>query len=221
MITASNISLRYGKRVLFDDVNVKFTSGNCYGVIGANGSGKSTLLKILSGEIDSTSGNVIMDQGARMAVLKQDHFEFDEFEMHNAPKSDFENYTKLIFALPTWYDGELQSDLDDFFEDFCKLDFSGKTVAIFGLGDQYGYGNFFIDGVGILGRQVLDAGGRLIGKWPTLGYDYITSKAELEKGWFCGLPIDEDNQHTLTTARLEKWTLQISNEFQLEVATSK
>lgn len=78
MITASNISLRYGKRVLFDDVNIKFTQGNCYGVIGANGAGKSTLLKILSGEIDPNTGSVALDQGKRMAVLKQNHFEFDE-----------------------------------------------------------------------------------------------------------------------------------------------
>jgi ATPase subunit of ABC transporter with duplicated ATPase domains len=79
MISVSNLSLRFGKRILFDDVSLKFTSGNCYGVIGANGAGKSTFLKILSGEIDSTTGQVALDPGARMAVLKQNHFEFDEF----------------------------------------------------------------------------------------------------------------------------------------------
>ncbi len=79
MISVSNLSLRYGKRTLFDDVNVKFTSGNCYGVIGANGAGKSTFLKIMSGEIDSTTGQISITPGARMAVLKQNHFEFDQF----------------------------------------------------------------------------------------------------------------------------------------------
>jgi len=79
MISVSNLSIQFGKKPLFQDVNIKFTPGNCYGVIGANGAGKSTFLKIISGNLDSTSGNVIMEPGERMAVLKQDHFEFDEF----------------------------------------------------------------------------------------------------------------------------------------------
>lgn len=79
MISVSNLSLRYGKRVLFDEVEIKFTPGNCYGIIGANGAGKSTFLKILSGEIDPTTGQVHMNPGARMSVLKQNHFEFDQY----------------------------------------------------------------------------------------------------------------------------------------------
>ncbi|MBO3697803.1 ABC-F family ATP-binding cassette domain-containing protein [Roseivirga sp. E12] len=78
MIAAQNISLAFGKRVLFDEVNIKFTGNNCYGVIGANGAGKSTFLKILSGDQDPNSGKVIIEPGKRMAVLKQNHFEFDE-----------------------------------------------------------------------------------------------------------------------------------------------
>ncbi|MGE0590460.1 MAG: ABC-F family ATP-binding cassette domain-containing protein [Cyclobacteriaceae bacterium] len=81
MIAANNLSLQFGKRVLFDQVNIKFTAGNCYGVIGANGAGKSTFLKILSGDIDPNSGHVAIDPGKRMAVLKQNHFEFDEFSV--------------------------------------------------------------------------------------------------------------------------------------------
>lgn len=81
MISVNNLSLQFGKRVLFDDVNLKFVNGNCYGVIGANGAGKSTFLKILSGDQDPTSGNVALEPGKRMAVLKQDHFEFDELEV--------------------------------------------------------------------------------------------------------------------------------------------
>jgi ATPase subunit of ABC transporter with duplicated ATPase domains len=77
MLTVSNLSLRFGKRVLFDEVNLKFVNSNCYGVIGANGAGKSTFLKILSGEIDPTSGSVSLNTGARMAVLTQNHYEFD------------------------------------------------------------------------------------------------------------------------------------------------
>lgn len=81
MISVDNLSLKFGKRTLFEDVNLKFTPGNCYGVIGANGAGKSTFLKILSGEIDSTSGAINITPGQRMAVLKQNHFEFDEVEV--------------------------------------------------------------------------------------------------------------------------------------------
>jgi len=81
MISTENISLQYGKRVLFDNVNIKFTGRNCYGIIGANGAGKSTFLKILSGDISPNSGSVQIEPGKRMAVLKQDHFEYDEFQV--------------------------------------------------------------------------------------------------------------------------------------------
>lgn len=81
MITVSNVSLRYGSRALFDEVNIKFTPGNCYGLIGANGAGKSTFLKILSGEIDSTTGEVSIGPGERMAVLKQNHYEYDDVQV--------------------------------------------------------------------------------------------------------------------------------------------
>ncbi len=81
MINVSNLSLRYGKRVLFEDVNIKFTEGNCYGIIGANGAGKSTFLKILSGEIDPTTGKVDISKGQRMSVLKQDHHKYDDVQV--------------------------------------------------------------------------------------------------------------------------------------------
>ncbi len=79
MLSVSNLSLRFGKRILFDEINLKFANGNCYGVIGANGAGKSTFLKILSGEIDPTTGHVLLQPDARMAVLSQNHFAFDNF----------------------------------------------------------------------------------------------------------------------------------------------
>ncbi|MFK7932032.1 MAG: ABC-F family ATP-binding cassette domain-containing protein [Saprospiraceae bacterium] len=81
MLAVNELGLQYGKRVLFDEVNLKFTRGNCYGVIGANGAGKSTFLKIISGEIDPNRGSVALEPGNRMAVLKQDHFEFEEKEV--------------------------------------------------------------------------------------------------------------------------------------------
>jgi len=84
MITVSNVTLQYGKRVLFDEVNLKFTPGNCYGIIGANGAGKSTFMKILSGEIEANRGQIDITPGQRMSVLKQNHFEFDEFTVMDA-----------------------------------------------------------------------------------------------------------------------------------------
>ena len=79
MLTVSNLSLQFGKRILFDDVNIMFTKGNCYGIIGANGAGKSTFLKILTGKQDPTTGHVSLEPGKRMSVLEQDHFAYDQY----------------------------------------------------------------------------------------------------------------------------------------------
>jgi ATPase subunit of ABC transporter with duplicated ATPase domains len=109
MLSVSNLSLRFGKRTLFEDVNLKFTEGNCYGVIGANGAGKSTFLKILTGEVDPNSGQVAITPGARMAVLKQDHFAYDDYsvletvmmgyeELYNIMKEKDALYAKADFS---------------------------------------------------------------------------------------------------------------------------
>ena len=78
MIQVSNVSLKFGKRVLFEDVNIKFTNGNCYGLIGANGSGKSTFLKLLSKELETTTGEITVTKGERISILKQDHYQYDD-----------------------------------------------------------------------------------------------------------------------------------------------
>ena len=83
MLQVNNVSLRFGKRVLFEDVNIKFTDGNCYGLIGANGAGKSTFLKILSKEIETTTGEVNIGKGERLSFLKQDHYMYDEESVIN------------------------------------------------------------------------------------------------------------------------------------------
>jgi ATPase subunit of ABC transporter with duplicated ATPase domains len=79
MITVTNLAIQFGKRVLYKDVNIKFTSGNIYGIIGANGAGKSTLLKAISGELEPNKGTVELGVGERLSVLSQDHFKYDEF----------------------------------------------------------------------------------------------------------------------------------------------
>jgi len=96
MISVKNVTLAFGKRVLFEDVNLNFTKGNCYGVIGANGAGKSTFLKILSGEIEPNKGNVEISRGERMAVLKQNQFQFDEATVLNTVLMGHENMWKVM-----------------------------------------------------------------------------------------------------------------------------
>lgn len=127
MITVTNVSLRYGGRKLFEDVNLKFTPGNCYGVIGANGAGKSTFLKILSGEIEANTGEVSVAPGVRISVLKQDHYQFDDFpvietvimgnpRLYEIMKEKDELYSKADF---TDEDGIKASELE---AEFAELD---------------------------------------------------------------------------------------------------
>src|ERR1700712_1398394 len=112
MLSVQNLSLRYGKRVLFEDVNIKFTEGNCYGLIGANGAGKSTFLKILSGEIDQTSGSVSMNPGERMSVLNQNQNAFDEYTvlqavmMGNKKLYDIMQEKDAIYLKPDFSDAD-------------------------------------------------------------------------------------------------------------------
>src|SRR6186997_3282836 len=110
MITVSNLSLRYGKRVLFEDVNLSFTMGNCYGIIGANGAGKSTFLKILSGEIEPNKGAVDITPGERLAVLKQNQFEFDEQTVTNTVLMGHAKLWKMMHERETIY---AKADFDE------------------------------------------------------------------------------------------------------------
>ena len=148
-------------------------------------------------------------------LIKSKNIEIDTYDIFSIKEPTLENYEYLILGVSTWYDGELQSDWESYFIDFEKIDFSGKKVAIFGLGDQLGYDETFLDGVGILGKVVLENNGELFGKWSTEGYHNEESVAELEEGFFCGLAIDEDNQDDLTNERVEEWVNQILGEFEI------
>ena len=125
MLSVSNLSVQFGKRILFDEVNTIFTQGNCYGIIGANGAGKSTFLKIISGEIDPTSGSVHLEKGKRMSVLSQNHFAFDEFPvlesvmMGNEPLYKLKKQLDEVYAKPDFSeeDGVLAGELGATFEE--------------------------------------------------------------------------------------------------------
>lgn len=140
--------------------------------------------------------------------------DIEVLEVSQVSSADFERYSFLILGLSTWYDGDLQSDWENYYDEFKTIDFTGKTVAIFGLGDQYGYGEYFIDGVGMLAEVVLENGGKVIGHWPIKGYDFSESKAEIEgEDLFYGLALDEDNQPELTQDRISDWLTILKTEF--------
>jgi len=150
MINVSNLTLRYGKRTLFEDVNLKFTQGNCYGIIGANGAGKSTFLKILSGEVDPTSGSVAFTPGERMAVLSQNHYAFDEFtvletvmmghkEMYAVMKEKDAIYLKEDF---TDADGERAGELENLFAEMDGWNAESNAATLLsnlGIKEEFHY----------------------------------------------------------------------------------
>ncbi len=127
MIQAVNVTLRLGKKALFEDVNIKFTEGNCYGLIGANGAGKSTFLKILSGQLEPTNGEVVITPGQRLSVLEQDHFKYDEFPvldtviMGNARLYEIMKEKEAIYAKEDFSDedGIRASELE---AEFAEMD---------------------------------------------------------------------------------------------------
>lgn len=150
MISTSGVTLQFGKRVLFKDVSIKFTPGNCYGVIGANGAGKSTFLKLLSGDIEPTKGSIDITPGERMSVLKQDHFAFDEYEvlrtviMGNQHLIDIMDEKDAIYAKPDFSDedgiraGELEAEFAELNGWDAESD-AAKLLNGLGIGEEYHY----------------------------------------------------------------------------------
>jgi len=138
MLSVSNISLRYGKRVLFEEVNLKFVPGNCYGVIGANGAGKSTFLKILSGDVDATTGQISMNPGARMSVLKQNHFEYDAYNvletvmMGNVKLMEVIREKDAVYAKPDFSeaDGLRAAELESLFAEMGGWDAESNAASL-------------------------------------------------------------------------------------------
>jgi len=129
---------------------------------------------------------------------------------------EFADYEQVILGIPTWDFGQIQSDWEEFWDDISAVDFSGKTVALFGLGDQFGYGDYFLDAMGMLHDVIVANGAVIIGHWSIEGYEFDASKALTPAGdHFVGLAIDDDQQEEMTAARLDRWCEQIHGEFGL------
>lgn len=162
------------------------------------------------------------DEGNTEGVAKliKGGFGGDMVDIHNisdVEPSDFEPYDHIIIGTSTWDDGQLQSDWEFFFEHIYGIDFSNKVVAFFGLGDQLGYGQFYLDAMGILHDAVAITGPKIVGRWPVSDeYEHEESKAlTVDREYFVGLALDQDTQKDLTADRVTKWVEQLKIEFGL------
>jgi flavodoxin I len=165
---------------------------------------------------DSDTGNT-----RKVAKMIRKLFDEDDIDLISITKveaADFDNYSAFIIGTPTLGEGELPENWDNFLPELDAMNFSGKTIALFGLGDQEEYAHEFVDGLGILYEKFESLGASFIGFWPLDGYQYDISRAELDDQ-FVGLVIDQDNQSELTSERVETWVSQIKPAL-LEAAAS-
>ena len=135
----------------------------------------------------------------------------EKFDIASDGVAKMNEFDKLIIGASTWGEGDLQDDWDDAWDEFSDLNFQGKTVALFGLGDQEDYAEFFLDAMGVIHDKVKENGATIVGNWPIDEYDFDESKA-VQDGEFVGLALDEDNQSDLTKERVAKWCEQIKGD---------
>lgn len=160
-----------------------------------------------------SSGGVTEGIAQKIAAsLNSKGFVVDVIDIAKASKGEIEKYDKLILGTSTWGMGDLQDDWEAFLPELEETDFSGKTVAFFGTGDQDTYADTFLDGMGILYEKIIDTHVNLVGGWPVDGYSYTDSKAVID-GEFVGLAIDDDNQQHLTKKRIDEWTEILTDQF--------
>lgn len=143
----------------------------------------------------------------------------DLLDIHNVKESDLSqmaDYDLLILGISTWDFGEIQEDWNAIWQQVPTVDLSGKTVALFGLGDQEGYGEWYLDAMGLLHDEIVKTGAHLIGYWPNdEQYEFEASKALTEDGqFFVGLALDEDSQYELSDERIATWVEQVLTEYQ-------
>lgn len=125
------------------------------------------------------------------------------------------DYDLIILGIPTWDYGELQEDWEEIWDDLDELPVAGKTFALFGLGDQVGYPEWFLDAMGYLHHKLVQHGARIVGYWPNDGYEFEQSKALTQsQDHFVGLALDDENQFSLSDDRIEKWCQQVLTEYE-------
>ena len=135
------------------------------------------------------------------------------FNIKDIPLSDIAHFDLVILGISTWDYGELQEDWESQWSDIANLDLSGKIIALYGMGDQIGYTDWFQDALGMLHEQVIAQDGFVIGFWPNKGYEFAESKALTDdNSQFVGLALDEDNQYQQSEARIALWCQQIQSE---------
>lgn len=137
-------------------------------------------------------------------------------DIHEVFKIDLpeviKKYDFIILGVPTWYDGEIQSEWANKIDDLGKVDLTGCKVAVYGLGDQQDWGEYFCDAIAGLAIKAQESGAIIIGHWPSHGYEFTDSKALIDENTFIGLTLDEDRQENLTENRIEVWLEQLKSE---------
>jgi flavodoxin II len=142
----------------------------------------------------------------------------DIYNIKEAGLSKVNDYDILIFGISTWDFGELQEDWGKLWDEVSELTVTNKIVAIFGLGDQDGYGEWFVDAIGMLHDEIQAQSPNFIGQWPIEGYQFTDSKAlTADKKHFLGLAIDEDTQYELSDERIDQWCLQVLEEIEAQL----
>ncbi len=149
---------------------------------------------------------------ARLIKAKMTENEVDLHNIADTVDNAMQNYDLIIIGSSTWGEGELQDDWEDYIDNLDNVNFSQKTVAMFGLGDQEDYCDNFLDAMGIIYKKIVQHGANVIGSWSTDGYDFDESMA-VNDGEFVGLALDEDNQSELSNERIDKWIEQITPYF--------
>ena len=159
--------------------------------------------------------------GGKIAQALRDYgYIVDMINVSEASVEVMQSYSFLILGIPTWDFGGIQEDWENFEAELLATPLDNSVVALYGLGDQRGYGDYFVDAMGWLRDRVLQTGAHLIGYWPTAGYKFAASLATNDDlSLFCGLAIDEDQQFELTDKRISAWVAQIVDEYeQLAIA---
>ncbi|MFT4937825.1 MAG: flavodoxin II [Paraglaciecola sp.] len=141
------------------------------------------------------------------------------FNIKDVALARAEDFDMLIFGISTWDFGELQEDWESSWQDISTLNLEDKTIALFGLGDQLGYADWFQDALGMLHDEIVILGCNIVGYWPNEGYEFTESKGLTEdKSHFVGLSLDDENQYEQTDQRISQWAEQVLNELQLFTA---